>query len=62
MSSSPVEVNDVALPDVISVAPEQLEAECAIYPTVDICEGAVNVGVSVPMVLTVKAPDEGGHM
>ena len=62
MSSSPVAVSDVAVPDVMLVDPEQLEAECATYPTVDICEGAVKVGVSVPMVLTVKAPDEGGQM
>ena len=43
------------------VDPEQDEAECATYPTVDICEGAVKVGVSVPTVTTVKAPTEEGE-
>jgi len=55
-------VNNVPVPDVMLVDPEQSEAECETYPTLVICEGAVNVGVSVPTVLTVKAPDEGGQM
>lgn len=43
------------------VKPEQLEAECETNPTEVICEGGLNVGVSVPVVVTVKAPDEGGQ-
>jgi len=42
--------------------PEQLVAECKTYPTDVICEGAVNVGVSDPVVVTAKAPDEGGQL
>jgi hypothetical protein len=48
-------------PEVSVVKPEQLEAECETYPTEVICEGGLNVGVSVPVVVTVKAPDEGGQ-
>jgi hypothetical protein len=44
------------------VKPEQLKAECETYPTEVICEGGLNVGVSVPAVVTAKAPDEGGQV
>jgi len=51
----------VGVPDVRVVDPEQLAAEWETYPTEVICEGGVNVGVSDPMVVTVKAPDDGGQ-
>ena len=62
MSKSPVEDSVVDVPDVRVVNPEQLDAECETYPTTDISEGGLNVGVSAPMVVTVKAPDDGGQM
>ena len=62
MSLSPVALSVVEDPEVSVVKPEQLEAECETYPTEVICEGSLNVGVSVPVVVTVKAPDEGGQV
>lgn len=61
MSKSPVEDNVVDVPDVRVVNPEQLVAEWETYPTELIWEGGLNVGVSAPMVVTVKAPDDGGQ-
>jgi hypothetical protein len=62
MSKSPVEARVVDVPDVRVVDPEQLVAEWETYPTEVIWEGGLNVGVSAPTVVTVKAPDEGGQM
>lgn len=52
----------VDVPDVRVVDPEQLAAEWETYPTEVICVGGLNVGVSAPTVVTVKAPFEGGQM
>src|SRR5207253_3498432 len=49
-------------PEVRVVNPEQLDAECETYPTAVIWDGGLNVGVSDPAVVTVKAPDEGGQL
>jgi hypothetical protein len=51
----------MAVPEVRGVDPEQSDAECATYPTEVIWEGGLNVGVSEPVVVTVKAPDDGGQ-
>ncbi|OLD12103.1 MAG: hypothetical protein AUI97_07940 [Crenarchaeota archaeon 13_1_40CM_3_52_17] len=52
----------VDVPDVRVVDPEQLVAEWETYPTEVISDGGVNVGVSAPTVVTVKAPLEGGQL
>ena len=48
-------------PDVRLFDPEQLDAECETYPTPVIWEGALKEGVSDPVVVTVKAPEDGGQ-
>jgi hypothetical protein len=62
MSKSPVEDIVVDVPDVRVVDPEQLDAEWETYPTEVISVGGLNVGVSAPTVVTVKAPLEGGQV
>src|SRR5438132_13854332 len=52
----------VEILEVSVVNTEQLDAECETYPTAVIWDGGLNVGVSDPAVVTVKAPDEGGQL
>ena len=62
MSKSPVEDSVVDVPDVGIVDPEHVDAEWETYATEVISGGGLNVGVSAPTVVTVKAPDDGGQM
>jgi len=62
MSKSPVEDSVVDVPDVRVVDPEHVDAEWETYATEVISGGGLNVGVSAPTVVTVKAPDDGGQM
>ena len=62
MSKPPVEDSVVDVPEVRVVDPEQSAAEWETYPTEVICDGLLNVGVSAPTVVTVKAPFEGGQL
>jgi len=62
MSKPPVEDRVVDVPEVRVVDPEQSDAEWETYPTEVISDGGLNVGVSDPTVVTVKAPLADGQV